>query len=86
MDIKMATDKIYPNPSNSSIHIRYKKTTDSNSKLLVYNVKGQTMRSVNLSAGTDLHLLDVSGLQKGVYMIHIRHADGTLHNNSFIKY
>jgi hypothetical protein len=44
------------------------------------------MQSVNLNAGTDVHLLDVSGLQKGVYMIHIRHADGTLHNNSFIKY
>lgn len=86
MELQMATDKLYPNPAHSSIHIRYKKTTDSNSKLLVYNVKGQTMRSVNLSAGTDVHLLDVSGLQKGVYMIHIRHADGMLYNHSFIKY
>jgi Secretion system C-terminal sorting domain/G8 domain len=86
MALKMVSDNIYPNPAHSSIHIRYKKTTDGNSKLVVYNVNGQTKRSVNLPVGTDLHILDVSDLQKGVYMIQISYTDGTLRNNSFIKY
>jgi hypothetical protein len=80
------TEKVYPNPSCSSVHVRYKKTPDGQSKLIIYNVQGQTMKAVNLPFESDVHLLDISGLQKGVYMVQVRHTDGTMQHNSFVKY
>jgi|GEM_PF-1905102 len=86
MESKTVTDKVYPNPANSEIQVTYKKTAGSQSMLSIYNVQGQKIRTHNLPLGSTVYTMDVSGLQKGLYLIQIRNFDGTIQNNSFVKY
>jgi hypothetical protein len=78
--------KIFPNPARSAVQIKHMKTEDSQSKLFVYNVNGQTVKAINLSPGSTLETIDISGLHSGMYLIQIRYSDGSMQNNSLVKY
>jgi len=86
MDETILDNKVFPNPARSMVQVKHVKAPDNQSKLFIYNVNGQTIKTVNLSPGSTLETLDISGLQNGMYLIQIRHGDGSTQHNSLVKY
>jgi Secretion system C-terminal sorting domain/G8 domain len=86
MDASIVEHKIFPNPARSVVQVSHMKVPDSQSKLFIYNVNGQTIRVINLSSGSSFETIDISGLQNGMYLIQIRYSDGSTQNNSLVKY
>ena len=86
MQEEIVEHKIFPNPARSMVQVKHMKIPDSQSKLFIYNVNGQTIKTINLSPGSILETIDISGLQKGIYLVQIRHSDGSTQHNSLVKY
>lgn len=78
--------KIFPNPARSMVQVKHKMVPDSQSKLFIYNVNGQTIKVINISPGSTLETFDISGFQNGIYLIQIRHSDGSTQHHSLVKY
>lgn len=62
----------YPNPATGEVRIRY--NLANNGCLVVYNAQGNEVRSQHLNAGEGSTRLNVSNLEKGVYVYGIRGA------------
>jgi Secretion system C-terminal sorting domain len=86
MEEDIAEHKIFPNPARSIVQVKHMKAPDSQSKLFVYNVNGQTIKAINISPGSTLETFDISGLQNGIYLVQIRHSDGSEQHHSLVKY
>jgi hypothetical protein len=82
----ISDNKIFPNPARSMVQVKHVKVPDNQSKLFIYNVNGQTIKTIKLSPGSTFETLDISGLQNGMYLIQVRHSDGSIQLNSLIKY
>ena len=61
---------VYPNPTNSVLHISLQDTNESLSKIVIYDVVGKTIKTI---AGNSVQetTINVSNLATGVYMIEI---------------
>jgi Secretion system C-terminal sorting domain len=86
MEESVLDNKIFPNPARSMVQVKHKKVPDGQSKLFLYNVNGQTIKVINLSQGSILETIDISGLKNGMYLIQVRHSDGSTQHNSLVKY
>lgn len=74
-----ADAKIYPNPSNGSVHIEANVDMQS---IKVYDMNGALIKTINISS--DYHNTDFSDLEIGVYLINIQTDDATI-SKKFIK-
>ena len=63
---------VAPNPANESLRISFGESLDGAARLSLLNMAGQVMRSLELPAGTLSHLLDVSELPEGVYVVSVQ--------------
>ena len=73
-----AVGVIYPNPATENINLNL----PLNSKVKVFDNIGREVMSLNANAET--LKLDVSGLEKGIYIVNIS-LDGQTANRSFVK-
>ncbi len=71
--------KIYPNPAFDRIKIET--PNDTKKAALIYNMKGQMLRTFNLNKKTNI---DISNLPSGQYLIIINYKNKTL-KKTFIK-
>ena len=70
--VKTGLDKLYPNPFNPEISIRYGLTEAADLKLSIYNLKGQKVHSLdiqNQNKGFHKYLWDASQEASGIYFI-----------------
>ncbi len=77
----------YPNPFNASTNIDFAIPGDCNVSLIVYNILGEQISSINfgeLKAGYYNHRFDASLYSSGVYFYTII-AEETINNNKFTK-
>ena len=72
LPVKTGLDKLYPNPFNPEISIRYGLTEAADLKLSIYNLKGQKVHSLeiqNQNKGFHKYLWDASQEASGIYFI-----------------
>jgi hypothetical protein len=86
MEADIIEYKIFPNPARSIVQLKHKQLTDSQSKLFIYNVNGQTIKTINLSPGSTLQTIDIAGFSNGIYLFQIRYGDGSTEHQSLVKY
>jgi hypothetical protein len=70
--LKTGLDKLYPNPFNPEISIRYGLKEDADLKLSIYNLKGQKVHSLevqNQNKGFHKYIWDASEQVSGIYFI-----------------
>lgn len=76
--VKTGLDKLYPNPFNPEISIRYGLKEAADLKLSIYNLKGQKVHSLDISSqnkGYHKYIWDASSEASGVYFIVFEAAD-----------
>ena len=62
---------LYPNPTKGEVNIQ----NISLEKASVYNTLGQLVKTVKLDTNNDNHIVDLSGLPKGIYYIYLINQD-----------
>ena len=64
--------KVYPNSANNFIVIAIQAKQSQANTVELYNIQGQLIMQIVMSSGVETSLtIDVSNLQKGVYIIRI---------------
>jgi len=71
--------KIYPNPATDHINI------EADSKVKKIKIVDASGKNINIAVSTDLNKIDVSHLEKGVYLMELQLEDGTMTVQKFIK-
>jgi hypothetical protein len=67
--------KLYPNPSNNFIKIKFEQPLKANSELIVFSIDGKLMTKQNFPSGTSEIHLDVSSFPKGMYLAGVQSGD-----------
>lgn len=67
---------LYPNPANDYLNVSFD-SGNNNSTIKIYNATGQTVKLFNLNNSGEMKL-DVSGLQKGIYIIRVENGSSIL--------
>ena len=75
---------IYPNPSESLIHISFTETNQSNSSLTILNTLGQVVQQQKFSKNEMLYQLNISDLPQGNYFVRWTNNQQSL-TKKFIK-
>jgi len=75
---------IYPNPAGNSINFMYELATDENAQINLSDVSGRGIKIIDLKGGSDLHVLDVSTLNNGVYFVSLLKEGRTIANSKII--
>jgi hypothetical protein len=85
--IKLPDVKIYPNPASEKLNISIGGlAADTRIQIMLYNVKGQKVRSLNTMWANVLIQIPVADLNTGTYWISIQDVKGDLLNRQvFIK-
>ncbi|MBO9566718.1 MAG: family 16 glycosylhydrolase [Niastella sp.] len=65
---------LYPNPAKENLTVQWKGQA---SQLSLYDVSGRLVSIQKVAAGQQLANLSLGSLSKGIYLVHIRLADGT---------
>ncbi len=65
---------VYPNPSNTVIHIPYNLQAGQSDYIMVYNVQGMLVDKVSASYGENTATLNISNYPRGVYFCRLRGA------------
>ncbi len=70
---------IYPNPTDSELHIAYHSKEDIEGKVIIYDLYGSKAmeKTVSFIEGSDI-FLNVSSLKSGVYIITVKDADNRI--------
>lgn len=68
------TVNAYPNPGSTQVNIQWQQPLSG--ELRLYNLQGELLQQHQLHAQND-HILDISSLHSGMYLISIRSAQGT---------
>jgi hypothetical protein len=66
---------VSPNPANASITINGITPSMKVSEIILTNVEGKTIETRTIDASSNL-TFDISGLNTGIYFIHVAHANG----------
>ena len=74
--------KVYPNPATSTLNISVNEN-DLVEKVAVYNVIGKQVLSLNMN--NNLKSLNVSDLDKGIYIVKLFYKSGQSFSQSFVK-
>ena len=82
----ISIESIYPNPSNQNTNVIIASSTNENTIINIYNIKGQIIKNIfsgHLNQGNHIFDLNTSSLSSGIYIIRINtssHSDThTLH-------
>jgi hypothetical protein len=62
------TFSAYPNPANVQTNIRYNLNGASSGKLVFTDITGKIVRELQIREDTNIANVDVSDLQKGIYL------------------
>ncbi|GAB4449051.1 MAG: hypothetical protein OHK0036_05440 [Bacteroidia bacterium] len=73
--------KVYPNPSQTNIHIQFPKNANHTVQVEIYNVNMQKVKSVNINPSESI---DISDILQGQYWIILK-LDSELYYAQFIK-
>jgi hypothetical protein len=74
---------VFPNPTVSTLNMEiYESEIKS---VAVYNLLGKVMRVYNIDSATSSASIDVSELNKGLYILKLNTADGHILNTRFFK-
>jgi hypothetical protein len=68
---------VYPNPANDLLSINLNAKTEANSKMLLTDLAGRILmeKEIRLMTGNNLHMIDVSQLTKGLYLLTIQSSE-----------
>ena len=73
---------VYPNPANDVLYISSAEEEGEDIEIMIYDVRGQMVQKVSLIAGNEE--IDISNLDKGVYLIKIQ-VDDEVFTKKIIK-
>jgi hypothetical protein len=74
----------FPNPAAEVLHLRGSVPFAAETRLEVFTVSGARVHAEVLPAGAQIHRIDVSGMEQGVYVMRIRNG-GERFNLRFVK-
>jgi hypothetical protein len=71
---------VYPIPAKTVVNLKLEGLETGNAALRIVNMLGQVVhsQSINLTTGIQTHSIDVSTLNKGIYLIEIEHSKNKL--------
>ncbi|GEM_PF-1843781 len=70
---------IFPNPANNLFTIHYPGNNLNSSKsIFIYDIYGQVVKEINFPANTELLTVNVSDLNKGIYLIKVKTGNMSL--------
>lgn len=78
-----ANIKVYPNPADQFVYIEDKLHTIRT--ISVKNIIGQTIWNQDITTTHDIHTLDMSSWNKGLYLIQCKNAVGQSHTFKVVK-
>jgi photosystem II stability/assembly factor-like uncharacterized protein len=70
--------KVYPNPASSSIQLSLGTPLYSSVRINLRDISGRIVLSENLPEMTENHVLDVSNISQGIYIIEVQSIGGSL--------
>ncbi len=78
---------IYPNPNNGIFTVVYDQSTISDVSIRVTDVRGRVVTAEALSnfSGTYTHAFDLAGFDKGIYLVEISTAQGSIHKKIILQ-
>jgi hypothetical protein len=65
----METLQLYPNPGKSVIHVNLGRDAREAGRLVIIDMNGRVVRQQLVPAGYQIHQLDISTLDRGLYMV-----------------
>jgi hypothetical protein len=74
--------QVYPNPANTFANIKLLGVEGSNS-VQIYDMAGRTVFNADVEGGNELSV-DLSRFEKGLYIIQVRTANGTLETKKLV--
>jgi hypothetical protein len=79
--------KLYPNPANSILNVNLGYVPEGDYAIQVLDIYGKSViDSYTPALKGSIYSLDISSLDKGMYLVNIMHADGSASSGKFIKY
>ncbi|WP_034057399.1 T9SS type A sorting domain-containing protein [Lacinutrix jangbogonensis] len=79
-DVSEATFAMYPNPTTGKLQIE---STQTISKVIVYNLIGQQVKTFNMEA--DQNSIDISELKIGSYFVNVQSLSGNTYTKLIVK-
>ncbi len=81
------TFRLMQNPVKGAVPIAIQSKTALDVTLAIYDLEGRTIlqRDVNIAAGKSKLNIDISAVANGMYLLQIKHQQGTLWQTKFIK-
>jgi len=70
---------IYPNPSNSNVHVEYDFAENETASLIFYDMLGKAIKEVHLNYITKNAAIDISNFSGGLYIYQFRSNLGKLY-------
>ncbi|HUM50866.1 MAG TPA: T9SS type A sorting domain-containing protein, partial [Chitinophagales bacterium] len=79
---------VYPNPTNGNLNIQFSADQNKNSELVVKNLLGQTVKTIQINVVSQNNLIsvDCNDLPNGTYFINILELKEFNHVIKFLKY
>ncbi len=71
---------VYPIPAKTAVNVRLEGLENGNAEVRIVNMLGQVVHSqnINLATGIQTHSIDISTLNKGIYLIELQHSKNKL--------
>lgn len=63
---------LFPLPASDLLHVRSERPFGADSRLRVFDLRGQTLRDLRLPEGVGQATVDLSGMPEGIYLLDIR--------------
>lgn len=77
--------KLYPNPAQDYLYLNMLNTNeDKITEVFLYNIEGKLIEKKQIMK-TPIYCLEVSHLEKGIYMLNIKTESGRVYHSKFIK-
>jgi hypothetical protein len=79
-------NNVYPKPALGTINIEWNSNVAGESKILIRDMSGRTLKTTNLiaSSGFNKQTLNIDNISKGMYLIELQ-SDGRIATTTFIK-
>ena len=79
--------EIYPNPASENLNINIQSKQNANAQLRIFDVSGKEMfiNDIKITKGETLQKIDVSKFAKGIYVIQLTDADGSVIGKFVVK-
>lgn len=70
---------LYPNPTSSNIHMKFKQPLAKEMTARIVNIFGQTVFTATVSRSTEMHTIDLAPYAKGVYILQLTDNKGEVY-------